>query len=129
MDVLHYFKTNYDLPGTGLTEEVEKQFKKVTPALGLTEFGKAAGKVAVNVGVLADHYSGGKVMENVDDNFLASFNAHNLILPDWMTNILIILGVVITVTTDKTTIIPMAVIIALYFAVPQFIRSLKLLGA
>ena len=127
MDVLHYFKTNYDLPGTGLTEEVEKQFKKVTPALGLTGFSKSSAKIAVNIGVLADHYSGGKVMENVDDNFLGAFNSHNLIVPDWITNILLLLGVVITVTTDKTALIPMGVIIALYFLVPQLIRSLKLL--
>ncbi len=126
-DDLHEFKTGLDLPGQGITEVIESQFKKVTPALGLSGFSQASGKIATNIGVLADHYSGGKVMENVDDNFLGSFNAHLMIVPDWITNILLVAGVIITVTTDKTTLIPMGAIIALYFAVPQAIRSLKLL--
>lgn len=126
-DDLHEFKTGLDLPGQGITEAIENQFKKVTPALGLSGFSQASGKIATNIGVLADHYSGGKVMENVDDNFLAAFNSQLLIVPDWITNILLIAGVIITVATDKTTLIPMGAIIALYFAIPQAIRSLKLL--
>lgn len=126
-DVLHDSKMQYDLPNQGITEEIEKQLKKITPALGLQNASKVTGDLAVRVGVLADYYSGGKVMENVEDNLVKTFNQHNLILPDWTIHALITAGLALTIASDSNTLIPLGIIAAAYFIIPQFIRSFKTL--
>lgn len=124
-DILHDIKMQWDLPGCGTSEKIEKAAKSITPALGLTKASNVSRRLARNTGMWLEHYKLATILQKRDVSWQVGLNKHMFFFDDSVINAIILLGCGIAVIQNFDLVLPFGLIGAFYFGSDHFFKKVE----